>query len=282
MDNLQGKAAALVRTLPQLVAWLRRPPVEIWRGRWSKLLDTLTQARRTPSTSLNRPAGPRLRFAVLNDSLPAVRHATHLAHATVNDAVLAAVAGGLRELLCSRGEKVAGTVLQAMVPITLQGSPETATGNQVGGMVVPLPVGEPNSVQRLRLITAQTSRRKHDPGSAWGTGIFGWTAIQVLALRLADRQHFIAVHVTNVRGPSSPRYLAGARLTTMFPVVPLSANLILGIGVLSYIDQLNITVAADRDHCPDLPRFTVGLRHSLSDLTAPASRVRTRPSRPAR
>ncbi len=60
---------------------------------------------------------------------------------------------------------------------------------------------------------------------------------------------------SNVQGPASPLYLAGARLTEVFAVVPLSGNVTVGIGVLSYAGQLAISVIADRDTCPDLPAF---------------------------
>jgi WS/DGAT C-terminal domain len=85
--------------------------------------------------------------------------------------------------------------------------------------------------------------------------------------RLAGRQHFINIHVANIPGPAAPLYLAGARLTEAFPVTPLSGNVTLGVGVLPYTDQLNITVIADRDTCPGLPTFTTGLTNCLSDLT---------------
>ena len=88
--------------------------------------------------------------------------------------------------------------------------------------------------------------------------------------RVADRQHFIHVHVANVPGPASPLYLAGARLTEAFAVVPLSGNVTVGIGVVSYAGQLNISVIADRDNCPDLPVFISGLDRSLSGLTGAA------------
>ncbi len=197
----------------------------------------------------------------------------------MNDAVLAAVAGGLRDLLQSRGENVAGLVLRAMVPVSLHDpSLGPAQGNQYGVMVVPLPVGEPSTAQRLRSIAAQTAWRMEQPRRAWGTGLSGSPLVQRLAIRVADRQHFIHVHVANVPGPASPLYLAGARLTEAFAVVPLSGNVTVGIGVVSYAGQLNISVIADRDNCPDLPVFISGLDRSLSGLTGAAAMSITPPA----
>jgi hypothetical protein len=137
-------------------------------------------------------------------------------------------------------------------------------------MMVPLPVGEPSSARRLQAIAAQTTWRKKQSRRAWGTGLAGSPLVQRLAVRVAGRQHVIHIHVANVPGPASPLYLAGARLAEAFPVVPLSGNVTLGIGVLSYAGQLNITVIADRDTCPDLPVFTTGLTRSLAGLTGAA------------
>jgi diacylglycerol O-acyltransferase len=281
VDNLRERAAGLARAAARTIAWIRHPAAAgAGRSGWPVLRQMMAQQLRTPRTSLNRPTGSRVRFAAVSTSLPAVRAGAHAAHATINDVVLAAVAGGLRDLLRSRGEKVAGVVLQAMVPVSLQDrGPGAAHGNRFGAMVVPLPVGEPSPVRRLRLITAQTSRRKQNPGSAWGTGLLGWPPAQLLALRLADHQHFVAVHVTDVQGPATARYFAGARLVSLFPLVPLSGNLTIGVGVLSYAGRLNLTVVADRDHCPGLPTFTAGLRHSLSDLSGPQARGSARPVR---
>ena len=72
----------------------------------------------------------------------------------MNDLLLAAVTGGLRELLLARGTPTDGLTLYASVPVALRAQADTATlGNQVGLMVVPLPVGESDPAQRLQLIT---------------------------------------------------------------------------------------------------------------------------------
>jgi hypothetical protein len=62
-------------------------------------------------------------------------------------------------------------------------------------------------------------------------------------------------------------------ITTAFPVVPLTGSLTIGIGVMSYIDQLNVTVVADRDRCPDLEIFIQALNRSMSELSRQHRRI---------
>jgi diacylglycerol O-acyltransferase / wax synthase len=269
LDNIRRSAAAVSR------AWRRLlHPVSLVGDLgqlWPPIREYLGE-RSMGRTSLNAPLGAARRIAVIPSSLSTVKDACHRLGVTVNDAVLAAVAAGLRELLQSRGESVDGLVLRAMVPVTLQDpSLGPLRGNLYGAMLVRLPIGEANTFRRLDRIAAQTASRKQRATRPWGVGVFGSPLMQRLTLPLAGRQHYINIHVANVRGPAEPLYLAGARLTTAFPLVPLNVNLTIGIGVLSYTNQLNIIVVADRDQCPDLATFTTGLNRSMIGLVQAAN-----------
>jgi diacylglycerol O-acyltransferase len=95
-------------------------------------------------------------------------------------------------------------------------------------------------------------------------------AIQLLVLRVMAHQRWANAYVANVPGPPVPLYLAGAPLLEVFPVVPLTGNITLGVGALSYAGQFNITAVADRDACPDVDVFAQGVRDALHELAAPA------------
>jgi WS/DGAT/MGAT family acyltransferase len=236
------------------------------RRAWPAVSETFAEGR-APRTSLNQPIGPGRTMALVRSSLGQVKHVAHAHHATVNDVLSAAVAGGLRTLLASRGEAVDGLVLRAFVPVSLhreQSGP--ARGNLDGAMIVPLPIGEADPVHRLGLIAAETAQRKKKPRPPSGT-LFPNAVIQRAFLRHADRQRFMNVYIANVPGPPVPLYLAGAPLAEVFPVVPLMGNIPLGIGALSYAGQFNITVVADRHGCPDAEIFTAALQASLDNLT---------------
>jgi WS/DGAT/MGAT family acyltransferase len=237
---------------------------------WPAARETFAEGR-APRTSLNHPIGPGRTLAIVRSHLDLVKAIAHAHHATVNDVLSAAVAGGLRDLLASRGERVEELVLRALVPVSLhREQPGQARGNLDGAMIVPLPVGETSDARRLRLIAAETAERKkksRPPGSTF----FRNAVIQRAFLRYATRQRLMNVYIANVPGPPVPLYLAGAPLAEVFPVVPILGNVSLGIGALSYAGQFNITVVADRDSCPDAAIFVEGIQASLDELSRPVS-----------
>jgi diacylglycerol O-acyltransferase / wax synthase len=261
---------------------LRRRRQELGRG-WSGLVHpsrTLSLARRAlpawrevltekpaPRTSLNHPVGPERRLAIVRGRLDPTKQVAHVHHAKVNDVVLAAVAGGLRQLLASRGEDVQGLVQRAMVTISHhEERPGEAQGNKPGWMMVPLPVSEPDPVGRVKLIAAETGARKDKARPEAGSGIFRFVAGQRIWYRLFPRQRSVNLVVSNVPGPPMPLYLAGAPLLEVFPLLPPMGNLTLVVAALSYAGQLNVTAAADQDSCPDVEVFAHGVRSALDDL----------------
>src|SRR5512133_3245445 len=238
------------------------------RAAWPAWREVLTD-RPAPRTSLNHPVGTDRRLAIVRGRLDLAKQLAHAHHAKVNDVVLAAVAGGLRQLLARRGEPVDRLVQRAMVTISEHHEqPGQARGNKPGWMMVPLPLGEPDPVRRLALIAAETAARKHQPRPEAGTGIFRFVAGQRVWYRQFPRQRSVNLVVSNVPGPPVPLYLAGARLLELLPTMPTMGNLTPVVAVLSYAGQLNLTAIADRDGCPDLAVFAQGVRSALDGLAA--------------
>ena len=263
VDNVRRRVKALDRATSRLA----RPidTVRKVRAVWPALREVTDQ--HAPRTSLNRPIGPDRRLAVLRSPMDPVRRVAHSQGATVNDVLLAAISGGLRDLLSGRGDEVDDVVLRAMVPVSLhRGQPGPARGNRDGAMVVPLPIGVADPARRLRLIAAATAERKRRARPAGGT-MFPSPLLQRAFLHVATRQRIFNVYVANVPGPPVPLRFAGAPVLEIFPVVPIMANVTLGVGALSYEGQLTVTAVADRDTCPDVDVFTEGVRRSLRTLT---------------
>jgi hypothetical protein len=87
-----------------------------------------------------------------------------------------------------------------------------------------------------------------------------------LAARVVHRQPFINLIVTNVPGPQFPLYMMGARLLEAFPIVPLTRNLTVVVGILSYDGTLHFGLWADRDAFTDLEVFAGGIDDAFSEL----------------
>jgi diacylglycerol O-acyltransferase / wax synthase len=264
-DNLRQRGRALGRTVIKL-AHPTETARQARRG-WPAVHEAFIEAR-APRTSLNQRIGSHRRFTLIRSNLDLVKQIAHAHGAKVNDVLMALLASGLRELLLGRGERVDGMVLRAFVPVSLHTErPGTARGNLDGGMLVPLPIGEPDEVRRLRLVAAETAERKRKPRPPGGT-LFRNKVIQRAALRAAPHQRVMNTYAANVPGPPVPLYLAGAPVLELFPMVPLMANVSIGIGALSYAGQFNLTAVADRDLCPDLEVFAEGAYRSLDALAA--------------
>lgn len=226
-----------------------------------------------PRTSLNTPPSGARHLAWVSTRLDDVRAAGSDAQAKVNDVVLAAVAGGLRWLLLERGERLPpDLVLKVLVPVSLRGVDEHgALGNRVTAMVAPLPVGIGDPEARLDAVARSMRRLKSRPvAQSMGLILDAVNALPAGAARLVARavehQPFVNLVVTNVPGPPVPLYAAGARMLEAFPVVPLGANLSIGVAVLSYDGALTITLTADDLVCPDVEVFAAGIERSLAQL----------------
>jgi diacylglycerol O-acyltransferase len=268
VDDLRQRG----RRLGRAVSILAHPVITARHARagWLGMRDLLT-AQPAPETSLNRVVGPDRTLALVGSRLDLVRQIAHAHGATVNDVLLAVTAGGVRALLCSRGEPVDRLTLRIDVPVTLRPveAREQARGNLIGQMMVPLPVGVADPGHRLSQIAVETATRKADSHPSMGVVLRSRLVRRVL-LKLLDRQP-VNVTSADLPGPPRPVYLAKARVLEVFPVLSLMGNVSLGVGALSYAGQFNIAAIADRDTYPDLDVFVTGVRDELAALAAAAS-----------
>jgi hypothetical protein len=230
---------------------------------------------RVPPTGLDRVIGPDRSLVFLRSRLDLIEEIGHRHGATVNDVLLAITAGGLGRLLRARGELADDQVVRAYVPVTLRAPQERshAAGNLIGQMVVPLPVGPADAGTRLERIAEETARRKARPRPSLG-GLFRSPVLAGVLLRLL-RRNPVNVETADVPGPREPRYLAGARLLEVFPLLNLIGNVSLGVGALSYAGAFGVLAVADRDTCPDLREFAAGAEAELRALAAASVRGAT-------
>ena len=258
-DNLSQRAAAWRRA----ISGFRHPPRLL--GRLGSMVRQIRRLRRegiAPRVSLNGPVGRRRRLLLVRTDLERVKAIAHAHGAKVNDVVLTAVAGGARKLLTSRGELKPGLVLKASVATSIRDSgDELGTGNRVGIMIVPIPVGEPDPMRRLEEIARATTNRKrqrpYQPSARFS---------QRWMVRVMFRQRLVNLLTSNLPGPPIPMYFAGARVLELFQVGVVQGNIALGVGTISYAGRLNFDVIGDADIIPDLELFAEGLADTLRQL----------------
>jgi WS/DGAT/MGAT family acyltransferase len=229
-----------------------------------------------PASPLNVRIGPHRRFTWVRGDLAQFKAVKNALGGTVNDVVLASVAGALGRYLRLRGESTDDLVLRAMVPVSIRADVERgALGNRVAAMWAPLPVGLSDPVQRLLTISRDMEGIK-DSGQAVGAQVlteltgFAPPTIMAQAARLQARQRLFNLVVTNVPGPQFPLYMLGRQLEAMYPMVPLAENQALGIAIMSYNGQLNFGLNADYDALPDLEALADELRAAIDELIAAA------------
>jgi diacylglycerol O-acyltransferase len=249
----------------------------------------LTNRRHTPETPLHARLSEQRRFATVRTDLQDYRAVRRVHGGTVNDVVMATIAGGMRAWLMTRAEPVHGSrSLRAMVPMSVIDNDlePTSLGSQVTGHLVALPIGESSPVVRLHQVS-YAFKAHRDTGLAVAADRladvagFAPTTFHALGSRVAAaqvRRGFDLV-VTNVPGPQFPLYAAGAQMLESYPVQPLLPGHALSVGVTSYDGGVYFGLNADRDALPDVDVLGQCLEEALAELVDSASDARPRAPR---
>ncbi|HTN23920.1 MAG TPA: WS/DGAT domain-containing protein, partial [Solirubrobacteraceae bacterium] len=227
-----------------------------------------------PPSPLNVPIGPHRRFAAIACDLADFKAVKNVYGGTVNDVVLAVVAGALRHWLHSRGVRTEGLELRALVPVSVRAAAEAgAGGNRLAVMRGPLPVYVDDPVERLAVVRAAMDDLKE---SKQAVGAEVLTSVQQFApptvLAQASRLNFSTrlfnMLVTNIPGPQFPLYVQGARMTSVFPIAFLPKDHALAIAIMSYDGQMNFGLLGDYDAMPDLDAFGDAIETCLAELVS--------------
>jgi len=226
--------------------------------------------RRRPATSLNRPVGPRRRLDVAAVDLAAIRALGHAHGGTVNDVVLAAVAGALRTLLAARGEQLGEVTIT--VPVAARRAATGELGNRIGIMPVTVPATGDFGVRvtRTAKITREHKSRARGASAALFVPAFLLLARTGLLRWFANHQRVVQTFVTDLRGPEEPLTFGGAAVRAIIPIPSTTGNVTVTFAALSYAGTLRITILSDPARTPDAAALAAALRHELSaPLTVP-------------
>ena len=254
-------------------------------GTATDLLGVLARstAMRAPSSPLNAQVSGYRRYVMLESKLADYQKVrTRITadssneHVTVHDVVLAAVAGGLRAWLMSRGQAVdSGATIRAMVPVSTHSVDDDPDQDQVTACFIDLPVGEPNARMRLHQV-AYAMQQQVDSRTAVGarslSALSGFAppTLHSLGARLGgvmSRRMFNLV-ITNVPGPQHELYAADAEMIGSYPVIPIAKGQALAIGLTSYNGKVFFGLTADRDSMPDVEMLGQCVEEALAELVS--------------
>jgi diacylglycerol O-acyltransferase / wax synthase len=180
---------------------------------------------------------------------------------SVNDVLLACVAGAIRSYLVSKGDNVDGAELRAFVPVNLRPpGKEYKLGNHFGLVGLTLPIGEANPIARVYEVKSRMNALKTGYQAAVSMallGVLGYVpkAVQRQALSLLSDKGTAVM--TNVPGPAKPLYLAGSKIAQNMFWVPQSGHIGMGVSILSYAGGVQFGLITDRKLCPD-PQAIIG------------------------
>ncbi|HEV3320210.1 MAG TPA: wax ester/triacylglycerol synthase family O-acyltransferase [Solirubrobacteraceae bacterium] len=225
-----------------------------------------------PATPLNVPIGPHRRFIGVGSRLEDFKLVKNAFGGTVNDVVLAIVAGALRKFLVSRGLRTEGVELRALVPVSVRAADEHDTmGNRIVAMRGPLPVYIADPVQRLRFVSHAMDGLKESKQALGaeviaGAQNFAPPTILAQASRLNFSTRLFNLLVTNVPGPQFPLYVLGREMLAAYPVAFLPENHALAIAIMSYNGQMNFGLLGDYDALGDIDLLGETIAAELATL----------------
>jgi WS/DGAT/MGAT family acyltransferase len=244
-------------------------------GMESLLAAREAQATPVSGTPFNQPIGPHRRFDCLAFDLDEVKRVKRRLGGTVNDVVLATVAGAVGGFLEQRGitrSEQRRLEFRVACPVNTRSVPERARlGNQVSSFIVPLPVAERDPRRRLAVVNSTTQglktvRQEVAVQITQAVSEWTWPGLYSAVAKLMVGRRATNLIVSDVPGPTTPLYLLAARMIEAYPLVPLLPDQGLGIACFSYAGALFWGFNSDRDLVPDLHDFVIAIDQSFREI----------------
>jgi diacylglycerol O-acyltransferase / wax synthase len=243
---------------------------EAFAAVWQNVRAGLSRA---PATPLNVPIGPHRRVDWLTMDLDEFKAVKNSLGGTVNDVILATVAGAVRTFLRSRHIDTDDLDFRVVVPVSVRAPEERGTlGNRASAWVLSLPVQSSDArerYERVREETADLKETKQAAGADLMLHVADWAGSNLMALGVGVMNRLLRPYnliVTNIPGSQEAFYLLGSEMLEAYPQVPLFANQGLGIAVSSYQGRLCWGCNSDWDSVPDLDYFVRTLARSFREL----------------
>ena len=237
----------------------------------------------TPPLSIEGPIGPHRVWAHSSASIDDIRTIRKAFGGTLNDVVLAAIAGGYRELLEVQGDDVDSAIVRTLVPVSVRGADEhDVTDNRVSALLLELPVSIADPLERLAVVKAEMAELKGSHMAEAGKTVTDLAALAPPMVvgtlsRVATRamhqvtQRAVNTVTTNVPGPQFPLYCLGREMLEYRPFVPIAQGVRVGTAILSYNGRLAFGITADLSSGVDPTVLAEAIPAALGELVALAS-----------
>ena len=204
-------------------------------------------------------------LALMEIPVTDLKRAAKSVDATLNDAFLAAVTGGLRRYHERHGTTVES--LRITMPINIRTERDTGVwGNRITLRRVTLPVSEPDPVIRMRMVHGVVETAREEPSNPITDTLAEGLNLLPVAYIGGMLKH-IDFLASNVPGSPVPIYLAGAQVTGMVafgPTIGASFN----ITLISHVDICNMGINIDTSAVPDPDVLLECLREGFAEITA--------------
>ena len=225
----------------------------------------------------NKPLRGKRRLAVSEFSFSEIRAIRAATCGTVNDVCLTILGSALGRYFEMHGQKTKGRNARIMTPVNVRREEERgALGNRVSALLVEVPVGDMDPVERLREVNASTEKLKKQ-NVAEGVQLMGDfinsvpPILQALGGLLPSPPNTLANMIcTNVPGPMIPLYCVGHRMIAHYPMVPLAFEMGVGCGVTSYDQRIFFGLMADEDCASYVERIKEFLDQAFVELRSAA------------
>jgi hypothetical protein len=203
------------------------------------------------------------------------RVAATICGATVNDAVLTVVSGGLRRWLeathCPVGP------VRVKVPVSLHGAQhghdQAELGNRDSYFCLDLPLGPADPAVRLEQIHRATKARKEEHDAEWLDAVMrelGKTSpgLQRFADHVMRSPRSFALNVSNVPGPRRAIDVLGVPVNALYAIAEIGQRHALRIAVLSLAGTLRFGLCADPTILPDVEQLAAAIEQEAAELAA--------------
>lgn len=247
--------AGVLRNLPELPDRLLGDPLSraSAAARYVRsLARQVTPPQLARSPLLRGQGGQGVRVLTLDVPLATLRAAGKAAGGTVNDAYLAGLLGGLRRYHEHFGVPV--DQIPITIPVSTRTNSDAAGGNRFSAARLVAPVGEPDPARRVQLLREQVRRARNEPAIGWldtASTVLDKLPTATLVDLVFDGTSRADAQVSSFPGLSWPGYVAGAKVTAIYPVGPRPGVAVMSI-MVSYEGRACIGLNLDPDVFPDV------------------------------